>query len=138
MKGSEVPLIRAVRGPLTLITIGVLFALQNFTPYSFDRTWPVLLIVFGLLTLVGRGLEPAPPPPPPPGPFTAPPYNYPPAGGYRQSPFPPVTPPVTPPVAAPPAPPSPAAPYKGGFGASAPPRPAAEPGPNSGPTGEGV
>lgn len=134
MKGSEVPLIRAVRGPLTLITIGVLFAMQNFTPYSFDRTWPVLLIVFGLLSLMGRGMEPAPPPPPPPGPFNAPPYNYPPAGGYRQSPFPP----VTPPVAAPPAPPSAAAPYTGGFGATAPPRPAAEPGPNPGPAGEGL
>ena len=48
---------RAIRGPITLITVGVLFALQNFTPYGFDQTWPVLLIVFGLLSLVGRSMR---------------------------------------------------------------------------------
>ncbi len=47
-------LARAVRGPITLITLGVLFALDHFTPYRFDQTWPVLLIVFGLLSLLGR------------------------------------------------------------------------------------
>ena len=46
--------LRAIRGPVTLITIGVLFALNNFTPYGFDQTWPVLLIVFGLLSLLRR------------------------------------------------------------------------------------
>jgi len=49
-------LLRAVRGPIILITVGVLFALNNFTPYGFNQTWPVLLIVVGLLSLVGRGL----------------------------------------------------------------------------------
>ena len=38
-------LARAVRGPIILITVGVLFALNNFTPYGFSETWPVLLIV---------------------------------------------------------------------------------------------
>jgi hypothetical protein len=38
-----------------LITIGVLFALNNFTRYQFSETWPALLIVFGLLSLLGRG-----------------------------------------------------------------------------------
>jgi hypothetical protein len=88
MRGSEVSLVRAIRGPITLITVGVLFALNNFTPYRFHQTWPVLLIVFGLLSLVRRGVEPEPAPYAPP----AQPYNYPspPAnpGSYRQSQYP--------------------------------------------------
>src|ERR1035441_10852356 len=55
MRGQCDSLAHAIRGPLTLITLGVLFALNNFTPYGFDKTWPVLLIVFGFLTLVGLG-----------------------------------------------------------------------------------
>jgi len=47
-------LVRAVRGPIILITIGTLFALDHFSPYSFTQTWPVLLIVLGLLALAGR------------------------------------------------------------------------------------
>ena len=35
MNANEVSLIRAIRGPVTLITLGVLFALNNFTPYQF-------------------------------------------------------------------------------------------------------
>ncbi len=45
----------AIRGPITLITIGTLFAMDHFTPYGFARTWPVLLIVIGLMSLLGRG-----------------------------------------------------------------------------------
>lgn len=74
MRGDERSMIRAVRGPVTLITVGVLFALNNFTEYRFDQTWPVILIVFGLMSLLGRSTERIPPPPPPPG--------FPPAGGY--------------------------------------------------------
>ena len=47
-------LVRAIRGPIVLITVGVLFALNNFTPWGFDQTWPVILIVFGLLKLAER------------------------------------------------------------------------------------
>jgi hypothetical protein len=101
---------RAIRGPITLITVGVLFALNNFTQYSFDKTWPVLLIVFGMLSLLKRGMEPVSPPPPPPvQPYPPPVYAYPAQGGapgnYAQSAY------TQPP------------PAKGGFGASAP-RPA--------------
>lgn len=64
--------LRAIRGPVTLITLGVLFALNNFTPYGFSETWPVLLIVFGLLSLLGRGSGVGGPPPPPYG-FPPPP-----------------------------------------------------------------
>ena len=79
-------IIRAIRGPITLITLGILFAFQNFTRFGFDQTWPVLLIVFGVLSLLQRGAAPPTPPPPP-----APPRNFPPAGytstSYSQSPY---------------------------------------------------
>jgi hypothetical protein len=34
MKGSDRPMIRAIRGPVTLITIGALFALNNAHAYG--------------------------------------------------------------------------------------------------------
>ena len=43
--------VRAIRGPIMLITLGSLFALDHFGDYSFSRTFPVLLIVFGLMKL---------------------------------------------------------------------------------------
>jgi Domain of unknown function (DUF5668) len=99
MRRGEPSMVRAIRGPITLITVGVLFALNNFTPYSFDKTWPVLLIVFGLLSLLRRGMEPIAPPVQP---FPPPVYAYPAQGSYAQSTY------TQPP------------PAKGGFGASAP------------------
>jgi cell wall-active antibiotic response 4TMS protein YvqF len=82
MRGDP-SLIRSIRGPITLITLGVLFALNNFTRYGFGETWPVLLIVFGLLSLLGRGTETVPPPPP---------FGYPPQPGYSTNPYPPQAP----------------------------------------------
>jgi LiaI-LiaF-like transmembrane region len=46
--------IRAIRGPVLLILLGGLFALDSFNGISFGRTWPVLLIVFGLLKAMER------------------------------------------------------------------------------------
>jgi hypothetical protein len=46
-------LINAIRGPVILITIGVLFAADKMTDYRFGQTWPILLIVIGLLQLIG-------------------------------------------------------------------------------------
>jgi hypothetical protein len=110
MNGNDVPLVCAIRGPVTLITVGGLFALNNFTPYGIEKTWPVILIVFGLLSLLRRGAAPAAAPRPDY------PYNFPPAPG-----------PYAPPSPAPQrveynAPP--ASPDRGGFGTSAPARPA--------------
>lgn len=57
-------LVRAVRGPLVLIALGLLFLLDQTDTASFQRTWPVLFIVFGCLKLVERLLAPPVPPPP--------------------------------------------------------------------------
>jgi hypothetical protein len=44
----------AVRGPIMLITLGVLLSIDHFGSVSFARTWPVLLIVFGVFKLMER------------------------------------------------------------------------------------
>jgi hypothetical protein len=71
-----------------VITLGVLFALNNFTQYRFEQTWPVLLIMFGLLSLARRGFEPpATPPAPPPYGYQPPPQGGYPQGTYSQGPY---------------------------------------------------
>jgi hypothetical protein len=109
--------VNAIRGPVTLITVGALFVLNNFTGVGFEKTWPVLLIVFGLLSLLRRSVTPPPPPPPvfPPPTYT---YNPPPAqasGSYSGSTY------------------SQQPPPRSGFGSTAPAKPdTAEPTPPSG------
>ena len=51
MNGNNPGLMRAIRGPIMLITVGVLFALDHMTEFTFGRTWPAILIVLGLLSL---------------------------------------------------------------------------------------
>ena len=47
--------IRSLVGPFVLITIGVLFALDHiWNRWSFGDTWPVILIVIGLVKIVER------------------------------------------------------------------------------------
>jgi hypothetical protein len=89
MNDQSANLVRAVTGPIILITIGVLFAFDRFTGFRFSQTWPVLLIVIGLLKLAGGGRR------------------------YRGSIYP--LPSAAPPSAAPPsaAPPSPPPNYEG-------------------------
>lgn len=41
-------------GGLILITLGVLIFLSKTTSYSFGQTWPILLIVIGVSTLIYR------------------------------------------------------------------------------------
>ncbi len=50
----RVPLVTAVRGPILMITLGLLFVADRFDAAGFDRTWPVLIIVFGILKLLER------------------------------------------------------------------------------------
>ena len=81
-------IIQAARGPILLITIGVLMVVDYNTPFSFGRTWPALIIVFGLLKLLERMIAPARQPPYLPG---VPPGYQPQAGPYPGSPYPPGT-----------------------------------------------
>ena len=51
-------LIDAIRGPIMLVALGLLLAADQMDRYGIDRTWPALLILFGLLKLasyVGGG-----------------------------------------------------------------------------------
>jgi len=41
-------------GGAILITLGVLIYLSKTTPYTFGQTWPVLLIVVGICTLIQK------------------------------------------------------------------------------------
>lgn len=47
-------LLSAIRGPVMLITLGLLLSIDHIGTVSFGRTWPVLLIVFGLFKLMER------------------------------------------------------------------------------------
>jgi len=61
-------------GPAVLITLGVLFMLSEFGVVRFHNTWPILLIVIGLVKVLAGNLDtkghmdviaPAPPGAPP-------------------------------------------------------------------------
>ncbi len=63
---------RGLMGPVVLITIGVLFLLQQMHVAPFHRLWPVILLVIGVLKLLeatasteGHGGSQLPPPPAP-------------------------------------------------------------------------
>ena len=51
MNGNNPTLMRAIRGPIMMITIGALFAFDHLTEFSIARTWPTILIVLGFLKL---------------------------------------------------------------------------------------
>lgn len=70
MTASSAAVVHAIRGPILLITLGVLVTTDHFGGYSFGRTWPLLLIVFGLLILIEKMLRATTPTPA--GPGTAP------------------------------------------------------------------
>ena len=53
---------RSLTAPVLLITLGILFLLNQMAPHwGFERTWPVLLIEFGVLQLVDVLGPPRPP-----------------------------------------------------------------------------
>jgi len=74
---------RGIMGPVIMVTIGLLFLLDNFGAHGFDfgRTWPIILLVIGGVKLLQNGgptdghiqpvlplspVVPVPPPPPAP------------------------------------------------------------------------
>jgi len=79
--GRAAAVVQAARGPVMLITVGALFAMQQAGMLSIWRSWPVILIVLGVMKLIERLIvphsqtfpgmpytgTPYPPPPPPPG-----------------------------------------------------------------------
>lgn len=86
MTGTSADLLQAIRGPIMLITLGGLIAIDHFGVFRFATTWPVLVIVFGVLKLGERMVrqpvyQPAGPPPVPG--YGYPPGPPPPPGGIR-------------------------------------------------------
>ena len=75
--------IKGLMGAAVLVTLGVLFLLNELWIFRFGQTFPILLIVIGLVMYLGRSAsteghiqpyEPQPPVgPPPPPPATNPP-----------------------------------------------------------------
>lgn len=60
--------VRAIRGPVLLIVLGILMLMDHFGDMSFWRTWPALLIVFGAMVLAERAVSrPSGPDPAAPG-----------------------------------------------------------------------
>jgi hypothetical protein len=51
--------LQAIRGPVLLITVGALFAIHQAGLLSFSRTWPLLIIVIGIMKLLERAFSPA-------------------------------------------------------------------------------
>ena len=54
MNNRRALFVQAVRGPILLITIGVLFAMHQAGVLQFSRTWPLIIIMIGLLKLIER------------------------------------------------------------------------------------
>ena len=51
MNGNRDALLAAIQGPVLLITIGTLFALDQYSVLRFGQSWPVILIIAGVLNL---------------------------------------------------------------------------------------
>jgi hypothetical protein len=58
MRAASAELMRAIRGPVVLITVGLLFVAEYFGSFPFYKTWPMLLIVYGALKLFERVVVP--------------------------------------------------------------------------------
>jgi Domain of unknown function (DUF5668)/B-box zinc finger len=78
---------RKLMGPAILVTLGVLFLLDNVSSVDFGKTWPAILLVIGVVKLVqsnasytghigplppGASYPPPPPPPAAPGAYSGP------------------------------------------------------------------
>lgn len=52
---------QAVRGPVLLMTVGILFALSQIGVLSISRSWPFIIIVIGVMKLIERLFVPPQP-----------------------------------------------------------------------------
>jgi len=57
MPSNTLNLIRAARGPVQLIVVGAIFLLAYAKIAGISRTWPVLLISYGLMKLAEWGYQ---------------------------------------------------------------------------------
>jgi hypothetical protein len=46
--------VQAIRGPILLIALGLLFAAHQAEIISFARTWPLIIILIGVMKLIER------------------------------------------------------------------------------------
>ena len=73
MNNRKALLVQAIRGPILLITLGILFAVHQAGGLPIYRSWPLLIIVVGVMKLIERTAAPAagayPPPPSSGGPI---------------------------------------------------------------------
>ncbi len=77
-------LIRRLRGPAYLLTFGVTALLHQWNVLNFGQSWPLYLIVAGVLTLLERAAITPIDPGQYPGPYSG---NYP-TGSYPHQPYP--------------------------------------------------
>jgi hypothetical protein len=57
--------LRRMRGPIFLLTFGVTAILDVYTSIDYTRSWPLYLIVWGVLKLAENAILAQYPPPPP-------------------------------------------------------------------------
>lgn len=69
-------LFRALRGSVWVGLVGLLFFLDEFTPLKWDHSWPLFIILAGLMTFLQRAVYSSTPPVPPYMPGYGSPYGY--------------------------------------------------------------
>jgi uncharacterized membrane protein len=69
MNDRRAAFVQAVRGPILLSLIGVLFAMHQAGVLHFSQTWPLIIIAIGVLKLIERVAMPQSPAPPVGGPL---------------------------------------------------------------------
>src|SRR5579885_3174254 len=45
---------QAIRGPVLLVTLGALFAMHQANVLPFSRTWPLIIIMIGIMKLIEK------------------------------------------------------------------------------------
>jgi hypothetical protein len=62
METASNPRKSGVAGPVILITLGLMLLIDQIVPgWGFGRTWPLLLVVIGVLKLIDVTQPPRPP-----------------------------------------------------------------------------